>query len=155
MRTLSPVSSRSSASPSHLEKDLVTCSNVYPRCDRVRWPLEPPYDDLFQVLSRGTNTFCIRRDNREEVVSVDRLKAAVADTPLDEPFGPQSSTPSPSASTSPSGIFPLSHCLLPPSVTSNSNTFATGHIHFSTDPVYITRSGRHVHVLDRLVIHFL
>ncbi|BHF60865.1 hypothetical protein SprV_0100383400 [Sparganum proliferum] len=53
MRTLSPVPPRSSASPSYLEKDLATCSHVYLRCDRVRRPLEPPYDGPFRVLSRG------------------------------------------------------------------------------------------------------
>nr|VZI26689.1 unnamed protein product [Spirometra erinaceieuropaei] len=88
MRTLSPVPPRYSASPSYLEKDLATCSHVYYRCDRVRRPLEPPYDGPFRVLSRGMKTFRIQRDNREEVVSVDRLKAAVPDTPPDELCGP-------------------------------------------------------------------
>ncbi|BHF84659.1 hypothetical protein SprV_0902781000 [Sparganum proliferum] len=77
MRTLSPVPPRSSASPSYLEKDLATCSHVYLRCDRVRRPLEPPYDGPFRVISRGTKNFRIQRGTREEVVSVDRLKAAV------------------------------------------------------------------------------
>nr|VZI13282.1 unnamed protein product [Spirometra erinaceieuropaei] len=80
MRTLTPVPSRSSASPSYLEKDLTTCSHVYLRCDRVRRPLELPSNGLFGVLSRGTKTFRIQHDNREEVMSVDRLKAAVPKT---------------------------------------------------------------------------
>ncbi|BHF68106.1 hypothetical protein SprV_0301113600 [Sparganum proliferum] len=88
MRTLSPVPPRSSASPSFLEKDLATCSHVYLRCGRLRRPLEPPYDGPFRVLSRGPKAFRIQRDNREEVVSVDRLKAAVPDTPPGEPCGP-------------------------------------------------------------------
>nr|VZI02434.1 unnamed protein product [Spirometra erinaceieuropaei] len=91
MRTLSPVPPTSSASSSYLEKDLATCSHFYLRCDRVRRPLEPPYDGPFRVHSRGTKTFRIQRDNLEEVVSVDRLKAAVLDTPPDEPCGPQPS----------------------------------------------------------------
>nr|VZI45144.1 unnamed protein product [Spirometra erinaceieuropaei] len=91
MRTLSPVPPRSSASPSYLEKDLATCSHVYLQCDRVRRPLEPPYDGPFRVISRGTKNFRIQRGTREEVVSVDRLKAAVPDTPPDEPCGPQPS----------------------------------------------------------------
>ncbi|BHF85238.1 hypothetical protein SprV_1002840100 [Sparganum proliferum] len=88
LRTLSPVPPRPSASPSYLEKDLATCSHVYLRCDRVRRPLEPPYDGPFRVISRGTKNFRIQRGTREEVVSVDRLKAAVPDTPPDEPCGP-------------------------------------------------------------------
>ncbi|BHF85942.1 hypothetical protein SprV_1002911800 [Sparganum proliferum] len=88
LRTLSPVPPRPSASPSYLEKDLATCSHVYLRCDRVRRPLEPPYDGPFRVISRGTKNFRIQRGTREEVVSVARLKAAVPDTPPDEPCGP-------------------------------------------------------------------
>ncbi|BHF65772.1 hypothetical protein SprV_0200878500 [Sparganum proliferum] len=71
MKTLSPVSPRSSASESYLEKDLATCSHVYLRCDRVRRPLESPYDGPFRVISRGTKNFRIQRGTRE-VVSVDR-----------------------------------------------------------------------------------
>ncbi|BHF81007.1 hypothetical protein SprV_0702413600 [Sparganum proliferum] len=154
MRTLSPVPPRSSASPSYLEKDLATCSHVYLRCDRVRRPLEPPYDGPFRVLSRWPKTFRIQRDNREEVVSVDRLKAAFPDTSTDEPCVPLHSASPHAASISPSRIFPLPSCPLPPTATTNSNTSTTRCIHSSTDPVYITRSGRHVHFPDRLVTHF-
>nr|VZI41582.1 unnamed protein product [Spirometra erinaceieuropaei] len=153
-RTLSLVPPRSSASPSYLEKDLTTCSHVYLRCDRVRRPLEPPNDGPFRVLCRGPKTFRIQRDNREGVVSVDRLKAAVPDTPPDEPCGPQPSASPHGASIPPSRIFPLPSCPPSPTVTTNSNTSATRFIHSSTDPVYITRSGRHVHFPDRLVTHF-
>ncbi|BHF68277.1 hypothetical protein SprV_0301131000 [Sparganum proliferum] len=120
MRTHSPVPPRSSASPSYLEKDLTTCSHVYLRRARVRRPLEPPYHDPFRVLSRGPNTFRIQRDNREEIVRVDRLKAAVPDTPP--------------ASFPPSRIFPLPSFPLPPTATTNSNTSATRCIHSPTDP---------------------
>nr|VZI49970.1 unnamed protein product [Spirometra erinaceieuropaei] len=154
MRTLSPVPPRSSAFPSYLEKDLATCSHVYLRCDRVRRPLEPPYDGPFRVLSRGPKTFRIQRDNREEVVSVDRLKAAVPDTPPDESCGPVPSAFPHAAFIPPSRIFPLPSCPPSPTATTNSNTSANKFIHSSTDPVYITRSGRHVHFPDRLVTHF-
>ncbi|BHF80354.1 hypothetical protein SprV_0702347900 [Sparganum proliferum] len=106
MRTLSPVHPRSSASPSYLEKDLATCSRVYLRCDRVRRPLEPSYDGPFRVLSRGPKTFRIQRHNREEVVSVDRLKAAVPDTPPDEPRGPLPSASPPCSLHSTVPYFP-------------------------------------------------
>nr|VZI18531.1 unnamed protein product [Spirometra erinaceieuropaei] len=56
----------SSASPSYLEKDMAKCLHVYLRCDRVRRPLEPPYDGPFRVLCRGMKTFRIQRDNRDE-----------------------------------------------------------------------------------------
>nr|VZI44396.1 unnamed protein product [Spirometra erinaceieuropaei] len=154
MRTLSPVLLRSSASPSYFEKDLAMRSHVYLRCDRVRRHLEPPYDGPFRVLSRGTKTFRIQRDSREEVVSVNRLKAAVSDTPQDEPCGLLPSAPPTCRLYSTVRIFPPPSCPLPLTATTNSNTFATRCIHPSTDPVYITRSGRHVHFPDRLVTHF-
>ncbi|BHF58862.1 hypothetical protein SprV_0100181700 [Sparganum proliferum] len=123
-QTLSPVHPRSSASPSYLE-DLATCSHVCLRCDRVRRPLEPPYDGPFRVLSRGPKTFRIQRDSREEVGSVDRLKTAVPDTPPGEPCDPLPSVPPPAASILPSRIFPLPSCPLPPTATTNSNTSVT------------------------------
>ncbi|BHF70433.1 hypothetical protein SprV_0301348300 [Sparganum proliferum] len=115
---------------------------------------QPPYDGPFRVLSRGPKAFRIQRDNREKVVSVDHLKAAVPDTPPDEPCGPLPSASPHATSISPSRISPLPSCPLPPTATTNSNTSATRCIHSSTDPVYITRSGRHVHFPDRLVTHF-
>ncbi|BHF70471.1 hypothetical protein SprV_0301352200 [Sparganum proliferum] len=122
MRTLFPVPPRSSASPSHLEKDLATCSHVYLRCDRVRRPLEPPYDGPFRVISRGTKNFRIQRGTREEVVSVDRLKAAVPDTPPDEPCGPLPPAPPPRPSIPPSRILPLPPCPPPTTATTPSST---------------------------------
>ncbi|BHF82126.1 hypothetical protein SprV_0802526300 [Sparganum proliferum] len=122
MRTLSPVPLRSSTSPSHLEKDLATCSHVYLRCDPVRRPLEPPYDGPFRVISRGTKNFRIQRGTREEVVSVDRLKAAVSDTPPDEPCGPLPPGPPPRPSIPPSRILPLPPCPPPTTPTTPSST---------------------------------
>ncbi|BHF73191.1 hypothetical protein SprV_0401626900 [Sparganum proliferum] len=109
LRTLSPVPPRPSVSESYLEKDLATCSHVYLRCDRVRRPLEPPYDGPFRVISRGTKNFRIQRGTLEEVVSVNRLKAAVPDTPPDEPCGPLPPAPPPRPSIPPSRILPLPH----------------------------------------------
>nr|VZI44764.1 unnamed protein product [Spirometra erinaceieuropaei] len=159
MRTLSPVPTGSSTSPFYLEKDLATCSHVYLRCDRVRRPLEPPYDGPFRVLSRGPKTFRIQRDNREEVVSVDRHKTSVRDFLSDEPCGPPPSG-LPNSTDHPRRVgrfstvpyFPTS----PLSATLNChlNTTATGRIHSSTDSVYITCSGRHVYFPDQLVTHF-
>ncbi|BHF74239.1 hypothetical protein SprV_0401732400 [Sparganum proliferum] len=157
MRTLSPVPPRSSASPSYLEKDLATCSHVYLRCDRVRRPLEPPYDGPFRVISRGTKNFRIQRGTREEVVCVDRLKAAVPDTPPDEPCGPLPPAPPPRPSIPPSRILSLPPCPQPTTATtpsSTNNTVTASHTHSTpVPPVYITGSGRHVHFPDRLITH--
>ncbi|BHF79932.1 Fabp5p [Sparganum proliferum] len=107
---------------SYLEKDLATCSHVYLRCDRVRRPLEPPYDGPFRVISRGTKNFRIQLRTREEVMSVDRLKTAVPDTPPAEPCGPLPSPPPPRSSMPPSHIFPLPPCPRPPTATTRSST---------------------------------
>nr|VZI49519.1 unnamed protein product [Spirometra erinaceieuropaei] len=111
-----------SVSESYLEKDLATCSHVYLRCDRVRRPLEPPYDGPFRVISRGTKNFRIQRGTREEVVSVDRLKAAFPDTPPDEPCGPLPPAPPPRPSIPPSRILLLPSCPQLPTATTPSST---------------------------------
>nr|VZI44567.1 unnamed protein product [Spirometra erinaceieuropaei] len=157
LRTLSPVPPRPSVSESYLEKDLATCSHVYLRCDRVRRPLEPPYDGPFRVISRGTKNFRIQRGTREEVVSVDRLKAAFPDTPPDEPCGHLPPALPPRPSIPPSRILPLPPCpqpTTPTTTSSTSNTVTASHTHSTpVPPVYITRSGRHVHFPDRFVTH--
>ncbi|VDM00273.1 unnamed protein product [Schistocephalus solidus] len=50
-------------------------------CNRVRKPLEPPYEGPFRVPSRNAKTCQILRGDKEDVVSVDRVKAAVAEKP--------------------------------------------------------------------------
>ncbi|BHF59223.1 hypothetical protein SprV_0100218000 [Sparganum proliferum] len=122
LQTLSPVPPRPSVSESYLEKDLATCSHVYLRCDRVRRPLEPPYGGPFRVISRGTKNLCIQCGTREEDVSVDRLKAAVPDTPPDEPCGPLPPAPPPRPSIPPSRILPLPPCPQPTTATTPSST---------------------------------
>ncbi|BHF80404.1 hypothetical protein SprV_0702353100 [Sparganum proliferum] len=108
LRTLFSVPPRPSVSEYYLEKNLATCSHVYLRCDRVRRPLEPPYDGPFRIISRGTMNFRIQRGTREEVVSVDRLKAAVPDTPPDEPCGLLHPASPPRPSIHPSRILRMS-----------------------------------------------
>ncbi|BHF78024.1 hypothetical protein SprV_0602113400 [Sparganum proliferum] len=80
---------------SFLEKHSSTCSHANLRCDRVRRPLEPPYDGPFRVISRGTKYFRIQRGTRKEVVIVGCLKAVVPDTPPDELCGSLHPAPPP------------------------------------------------------------
>ena len=59
--------------------DLRKCDFVYLRDDTLaKLPLAPRYTGLYPVLRKswGNNTFSIRVGNREEVVSLGRLKAA-------------------------------------------------------------------------------
>nr|VZI49174.1 unnamed protein product [Spirometra erinaceieuropaei] len=179
MRSLSPVPPRTPMTESYVEKDLDKCTHVFVRCDRVRQPLESPYEGPFRVLARNTKTFRILRSDKEDVVSVDRVKAAVAEEPPDLSQGQKCAdplTPVPPSSLSrahspcplprpshplpsipPSRILPLPPCPQPTTATtpsSTNNTVTASHTHSTpVPPVYITRSGRHVHFPDRLVTH--
>nr|VZI35605.1 unnamed protein product [Spirometra erinaceieuropaei] len=81
MRSLSPVPPRAPSTEPYVEKGLANCTHVFVRCDRVRKPLESPYERTFRVLARNSKTFRILRGDKEDVVSIDRVKAAVAEEP--------------------------------------------------------------------------
>ncbi|VDK70800.1 unnamed protein product [Dibothriocephalus latus] len=57
------------------------------RCDRVRKRLEPPYEGPFRVLSRNEETCRILRGDKEDVISINRIKVAVTKEPPDLPPG--------------------------------------------------------------------
>nr|VZI51815.1 unnamed protein product [Spirometra erinaceieuropaei] len=135
---ITPVPPRTSVSESNLEKDLVICSRVYLRHDRVLWPLEPSYDGPFRVIFRGANTSLIQRGTREEVVCLERLRAVDQDTSPNKLCGsiPPSSPPRPPIF--PFCIIPLPPCALPPNATtpsSTSNTVAERHSHSPPVPI--------------------
>nr|VZI49775.1 unnamed protein product [Spirometra erinaceieuropaei] len=93
MRSLSPVPPRTPMTESFVEKDLDKCTNVLVRCDRVCQPLESPYEGPFRVLARNAKTFRILRGDKDDVVSVDRVKAAVAEEPPDQSLGQKCADP--------------------------------------------------------------
>lgn len=60
-----------------VQKDLKTCTHVFVRTDRVKKPLESPYQGPFVVLKRTDKVFTIMLDNNKEAtVSIDRVKPA-------------------------------------------------------------------------------
>ncbi|BHF76154.1 hypothetical protein SprV_0501925200 [Sparganum proliferum] len=95
----------------------------------------------FRVLVRNTKTCRILRGDQKEVVSVDRVKAAVAEEPPDSPQGQDCADslprdPPPFLSLAPPSSQPSPTPL--PSTASDPNSFgATG--------------GRRVHFPDRLI----
>ncbi|RXG62121.1 hypothetical protein Avbf_11277 [Armadillidium vulgare] len=93
----------------YIPRDLFTCSHVYLRVDRIRKPLEAPYQGPFKVLSRSSKCFTLLLPSgKHEVVSIDRLKPAIL----------PSADPSPSLPPPPSASSPLaSQQLLPSSST--------------------------------------
>ncbi len=142
MRLLSPVPPRTPPSKSYVEKGLANCTHVFVRVDRVRKPLEPPYEGPFRVISRNEKTCRIVRGVKEDVVNVDRVKAAVADESLDLPHGqycadPITRAPPPSLAPAPPSL------PVPTPVPNVSDAI----------DIRTSRSGRRVHFPDRFITH--
>ena len=91
---------------SNIPHNLSTATHVFVRHDGVRKPLQPPYDGPFPIISRTDKHFTIALNNRNDTISIDRLKPAHMDsensqTPQNTPHQSQSqsqsqSQPSPS-----------------------------------------------------------
>jgi len=60
----------------HVPNELATARYVFIRHDAHRGPLQRPYDGPYEVISPGDKAFRIRVGNREELISIDRLKPA-------------------------------------------------------------------------------
>lgn len=60
----------------HIPDKLKVCSHVWLRLDRVRKPLEAPYQGPYEVTHRTDDTFTIIIRGKNCVVSIDRLKPA-------------------------------------------------------------------------------
>lgn len=85
MDNLRPVpTSNHSTNKVFVQKDLKTCTHVFVRDDTVRPPLKAPYDGPFEVLSRNDKYFIIKRGNKTDKVSIDRIKAAFITTEEEE-----------------------------------------------------------------------
>ena len=67
---------RSGNSKIFVHKDLKSTSHVFLRIDRVRKPLEPPYEGPYLVISRTPKYFTLKIKNKEVNVTIDRLKPA-------------------------------------------------------------------------------
>lgn len=61
----------------YLPNDLMTCSHVWVRVDRIQRPLEAPYKGPLRVVHRSAKTFRVELPSgTTDTVSVDRLKPA-------------------------------------------------------------------------------
>lgn len=65
--------------PDYVPPKLTSCPFVWLRVDRVRTPLEPPYDGPFQVLQRRNKSFLLDINGKKCEISIDRLKPAFFD----------------------------------------------------------------------------
>ncbi|UYV63627.1 hypothetical protein LAZ67_2005063, partial [Cordylochernes scorpioides] len=59
-----------------VHKDLKICSHVFIRTDRVKKPLEPPYEGPFPVLERTDKYFTLKVKGKNVTTSIDRLRPA-------------------------------------------------------------------------------
>lgn len=55
---------------------LYSCKKVYVRVDRVKMPLEMPYEGPYIVLCRSKHWFELKIGNKTDTVNIDRLKPA-------------------------------------------------------------------------------
>ena len=66
---------------SFLPAALKTCQFAWLRLDRVRSPLEAPYQGPYKVLNKTDDTFILEIKSRPVVVSIDRVKPANVSIP--------------------------------------------------------------------------
>ncbi|GFO49354.1 transposon ty3-g Gag-Pol polyprotein [Plakobranchus ocellatus] len=75
---------------SYVPKSLRVSKFVFIRHDGYRGPLQRPYDGPFQVVAPGVKTFRVMVGDREEIISVDRLKLAhvdlISSVPVTQPL---------------------------------------------------------------------
>ena len=64
---------------SYIPADLSTCEYVFIREDAHKPPLSKPYRGPFRVLARTDKSYRVQLDNREDWISIDRLKPAYLD----------------------------------------------------------------------------
>jgi hypothetical protein len=55
-------------------RELASTPYVFLRNDTVKGPLQPPYDGPYKVIERGGKNFKILINNKNTIVSIDRLK---------------------------------------------------------------------------------
>ena len=77
MDNLKPIKTRYATNQKiFVHKNLMSCSHVFVRIDRVKKPLEPPYTGPFQVLDRNEKYFSVLIKDKTVNISIDRLKPA-------------------------------------------------------------------------------
>nr|VZI15309.1 unnamed protein product [Spirometra erinaceieuropaei] len=107
-----PISRGADETPDSLVYRLRQFMRSHSPCDRVRQPLESPYEGPSRMFARNAKTCRILRADKEDVTNVDRVKAAVAEEPPDLSQGQKCAdllTPAP-----PSSLFLAQSPYLPP-----------------------------------------
>lgn len=67
-----------------VHKSLPLCKKVFVRVDRVKSPLERPYDGPYEVISRAKKNYVLRIKGKTVNITIDRLKPCFETVPEDE-----------------------------------------------------------------------
>jgi len=118
-------------SRSYVPPELLTCSHVFIRIDRIKRSFTPPYEGPFKVLKRLEKNFVLEVKNKPRTVSIDRLKPYIQ---------PHVLTHDPPPVLPPINVIPVAN--------SQTETSPKKPILISTG---ITRSGRRVKPVVRFV----
>lgn len=145
MQKIGPITSRPCTRDSYMDPHLTSCTHVFVRNETKRG-LNPVYNGPFEVISRSNKFYKVRLHNREDTISIDRLKAAHTDSEIFNSL-------SQSLPRVPIPISQLPRNNIIPSCIRNPSTDITGPatqrprskkaVTF-TGPKYCTRSGRKV-----------
>jgi len=119
----------------HFPKDMATCQFVWLRLDRIRKPLEAPYQGPFKVLERRGSTYIIEDRGKPVSVSIERLK------PAKLPPKESETNPVPSSQTKIEASTPQEQG---DSETRTHPVTETSREDEATGPKTVTRSGRNV-----------
>ena len=84
MRNLRPPTTRPTSDCSQIDQKLATCTHVFVRNENRRG-LMPNYSGPYKVIERNSKHFTIRLDNKDDKVSIDRLKSAKLDLDSNPP----------------------------------------------------------------------
>ena len=84
----------------YMSNYLSDCTHVFVRNDKVKKPLQPPYNGSFKVLKRDKKYFTLQFQDRTDTVSLHRLKPAHIDNSASSSSSAEStSSPVPVTST--------------------------------------------------------
>lgn len=126
MRALRPVpTSTASTGKVFCHPVLPTATHVFVRRDAPRKPLQPSYDGPFPVLHRSSKFYTLQLHDRQDTVSIDRLKPAFLDLPESSPSALITAGPPPSNLSLTSGrkvswAEPLAR-VIPPTISRSHN----------------------------------
>ena len=122
MSKLSPAKSRSPQTSAFLQKELYNCTHVFVRDLTHKHPIQPPYKGPYKILQRQEKFFTLQMQDKQENITINRLKPAIVDTTHEQPQPNQPATA--------------------PTSTAPASTTPT--------PEIRTRSGRRVHFPNKL-----